>query len=51
MMSQIYMNYKPDRKFSADEILNKTNSLKGVLEPYSTRENFLFLNVQAIKII
>ncbi len=42
MMSQIYMNYKLDRKFSADEILNKTNSLKGVLEPYSTRENFLF---------
>jgi len=49
MMSQIYMNYKLDRNFSPDEILNKTNSLKGVLEPYSTKENFLFLKRAGFK--
>jgi len=49
IMSQIYMNYKLDRNFSPDEILNKSNSLKGVLDPYSTNENFLFLKRSGFK--
>ena len=36
-MSQIYINYKLDRNFTPEEIVNKTNSLKGVLEPYSSK--------------
>lgn len=49
MMSQIYINYKLDRNFSPDEIINKSNSLKGVLEPYSTNENYLFLKRAGFK--
>ena len=49
IMSQVYTNFKLDRNFSPDEILNKTNSLKGVLEPYSTNENFLFLKRAGFK--
>ena len=40
MMSQIYINYKIDRDFTPEEILNKSNSIKGVLEPFSTKENY-----------
>ena len=48
-MSQIYINYKLDRNFSPNEIVNKSNSLKGVLEPYSTNENILFLKRAGFK--
>ena len=49
IMTQVYTNFKLDRNFSAEEIINKTNSLKGVLEPYSTNENFLFLKRAGFK--
>ena len=49
IMTQLYTNYKLDRDFTPNEILNKTNSLKGVLEPYSTNENFLFLKRAGFK--
>jgi len=49
IMSQVYINYKMDRNFSAEEIINKSNSLKGVLEPYSTKENYLFLKRAGFK--
>ncbi len=49
IMTQIYTNYKLDRNFSPDEILNKSSSLKGVLEPFSTNENFLFLKRAGFK--
>ena len=48
-MTQIYINYKLDRNFSAEEIINKSNSLKGVLEPYSTNKNCLFLKRAGFK--
>ena len=38
---QIYTNFKLDRNFSAEEIINKTNSLKGI-GTLPTNENFLF---------
>lgn len=37
--SQIYSDFKIDQGFSCDEIVNKTRSLKGVLEPFSTQGN------------
>ena len=49
IMTQVYTNFKLDRNFSPEEIINKTNSLKGVLEPYSTNENFLFLKRAGFK--
>ena len=39
MSVAIYNDFKSKNGFSADEILNKTSSLKGVLEPFSTEGN------------
>ncbi len=40
MFSSMYNDFKTDQGFEAEEILSKTRSLKGVLEPFSTRGNF-----------
>jgi tRNA (cmo5U34)-methyltransferase len=39
IVSGIYQDFKAKNGFSAQEILNKTASLKGVLEPFSTEGN------------
>ncbi|NTX26155.1 methyltransferase domain-containing protein [Burkholderia pyrrocinia] len=39
MVVSLYNDYKRREGFSADEILNKTASLKSVLEPFSTEGN------------
>jgi tRNA (cmo5U34)-methyltransferase len=39
MMVALYNDFKIRNGFKADEILNKSNSLKGVLEPFSTEGN------------
>jgi tRNA (cmo5U34)-methyltransferase len=39
MMTTIYTDYKIDQGYSSDEIVGKTRSLKGVLEPFSTQGN------------
>lgn len=39
MMSTIYNDYKLQQGFSGNEIIAKTRSLKGVLEPFSTEGN------------
>lgn len=40
MMSAIYTDYKLDQGYTPDEIIAKTRSLKGILEPFSTQGNF-----------
>jgi len=39
ILSSLYVDYKRDQGYSADEILAKTRSLKGVLEPFSSAGN------------
>ena len=39
MLVSLYNDFKAGNGFSPDEILNKTASLKGVLEPFSTEGN------------
>lgn len=39
MLVSLYNDFKVRNGFSADEILNKTAALKGVLEPFSTEGN------------
>ena len=50
---KLYMVFaKGDNKIvhiTTEEIINKSNSLKGVLEPYSTNENYLFLKRAGFK--
>ncbi len=38
-MMQIYNEYKLNNKYTAENILSKSRSLKGVLEPFSTQGN------------
>lgn len=39
MMTIIYDDYKMERGYAPDEIINKARSLKGILEPFSTEGN------------
>ncbi|MBF0264078.1 MAG: methyltransferase domain-containing protein [Gammaproteobacteria bacterium] len=39
IMTSLYNEYKISQGYSADEILSKSRSLKGVLEPFSTQGN------------
>jgi tRNA (cmo5U34)-methyltransferase len=39
IMTQLYNDYKIDKGYSADNIVSKARSLKGVLEPFSTQGN------------
>jgi len=39
IMTGIYNEYKLEQGYSPDEIIQKSRSLKGVLEPFSTQGN------------
>jgi tRNA (cmo5U34)-methyltransferase len=39
IITTLYNDYKLEQKFNSDEIISKTRSLKGVLEPFSTQGN------------
>ena len=49
MMSQIYIEYKIDQKYTPEEILSKSMSLKGVLEPFSTNANIQMMKRAGFK--
>ena len=44
MMTQIYNEFKLSNGYSPSEIIAKSKSLKGILEPFSTQANFDFLS-------
>lgn len=39
IMTALYTDYKLEQGYTEEEILSKTRSLKGVLEPFSTQGN------------
>ena len=49
IMNQVYIDYKKDQKFSDKEIINKSRSLKGVMEPFSTKGNMDMLKRAGFK--
>ncbi len=49
ILNQIYMEYKIDKGYSSSEILSKSKSLKGVLEPFSTKGNLDMLKRAGFK--
>lgn len=49
MMTGIYTDYKIDQGYSSDEIVQKTRSLKGVLEPFSSQANRDYLERAGFK--
>lgn len=48
-MSNIYSNFKSENGYSAEEIINKSNSLKGVMEPFSENGNIDLLKRAGFK--
>ena len=49
IMVNMYHNFKLDNGYDAEEIMNKTNSLKGVMEPFQVMEILAYLNVLGLK--
>jgi tRNA (cmo5U34)-methyltransferase len=49
MMSLIYNDFKLDNNFSPNEIIAKSRSLKGVLEPFSSKANIELLKRAGFK--
>jgi tRNA (cmo5U34)-methyltransferase len=49
MNTQLYQEFKIDNGFGAEEIVAKSRSLKGILEPYSSRANLDFLQRAGFK--
>ena len=48
-MTNIYEEFKLSNGFGVDEISNKKNSLKGVLEPFSSNANLAMLKELDLK--
>lgn len=44
MMTNLYIDYKLDQGYNEKEIVSKSRSLKGVLEPFSSQANMDMLN-------
>jgi tRNA (cmo5U34)-methyltransferase len=49
IMTGLYTDYKLDQGYSSDEIISKSRSLKGVLDPFSTSANFELLERAGFK--
>ena len=49
ILNQTYIDYKLSRGYSANEIISKSRSLKGVLEPFSTKGNLDLLKRAGFK--
>ena len=49
MISQVYIEHKLSQGYKSDEILNKSRSLKGVLEPFSSNANSQMLKRAGFK--
>lgn len=49
MLTALYQDFKRTQGFTADEILSKTNSLRGILEPFSTQGNLDLLHRAGFK--
>jgi len=49
IFTQLYNEYKSDVGFSEKEILDKSKSIRGYLEPFTEKENFNFLKRAGFK--
>ena len=49
MTTQIYIDYKIGQGYSPEEILSKSKSLKGILEPFSSEANLRMLKRAGFK--
>jgi tRNA (cmo5U34)-methyltransferase len=49
ILTTLYLNYKFHQGYSSEEILNKMNSLKGVLDPFTSQANIDLLKRAGFK--
>ena len=49
IFNQIYVEYKLSKGYSPNQIVNKSNSLKGILEPFSSKANIDMLKRSGFK--
>ena len=49
IMTGLYTDYKIDQGYSSEEIVSKSRSLKGILEPFSTNGNYEMLERAGFK--
>ncbi len=49
ILTSLYIDYKLDNNYSSEEIISKSRSLKGILEPFSTRGNIDLLERAGFK--
>ena len=49
ILNQIYTEYKLSKGYTPGEIINKSRSLKGILEPFSTKGNIDLLKRAGFK--
>lgn len=49
MLNSLYFDFKEDNKFIPNEIMNKSKSLRGILEPFSDNGNLGFLKRAGFK--
>lgn len=49
IISQMYQDYKIDQGYTPDEIISKSKSLKGVMEPFSSKANYEMLKRAGFK--
>ena len=49
ILSQVYIEFKLTQGFSETQIINKSKSLKGILEPFSTKGNLDLLKRAGFK--
>ena len=49
MLTSLYADFKLNKGYTPDEIINKSRSLKGILEPFSTQANIDMLGRAGFK--
>ncbi len=49
IFTQIYQEFKLDNGFSKEQIYNKATSIRGVLEPFTTKENINYMKRAGFK--
>ena len=49
ILNQVYIEFKLSQGFSESQIINKSKSLKGILEPFSTKGNLDLLKRAGFK--
>ena len=51
MLNQVYIEYKLSQGFTESQIIGKSKSLKGILEPFSSKGNLELLKEPGLRML